>query len=348
MKKELPTQEEIIERWIGARDQPLVSVCCTTYNHRKYIEDALSSFLLQDISLPFEIVITDDASSDGTTDIVRAYANLYPEIIKPLYQSNNRYSQGESPSLMHTYPRARGMFIAFCEGDDYWLETDKLSKQVLELSLRPQVDLCFHRCIKRVIPEGVIKDSIMADYGDMEKIFTAEEVIAGGGGFIPTPTIFLRASCLPDVFDYYRSNPAVVAGDYVVQTMSACRGGALYLPLIGSLYRHGRQGSWTSNLAGDNEFAYRWCNKILMQVSDMKRYFSVYYNSSFNSYIEKLLLSFSRKRNITFSQKCAIFNSYRDYLSLRSRFLFFIYMTVYRIVELLKSCYSKTRILLGY
>ena len=72
---------------MNSKTTPLVSICCNTYNHVKYIRDAIEGFLMQKTNFPFEILIHDDASTDGTADIIREYEAKYPDIIKPIYQT---------------------------------------------------------------------------------------------------------------------------------------------------------------------------------------------------------------------------------------------------------------------
>jgi len=107
-----------------------VSICCITYNHEFFIRDAIRGFINQKTSFPFEILIHDDASTDGTAEIIKLYEEKYPDIIKPIYQKENQYSQGRNISLVYQFPRARGKYIALCEGDDYWTDPYKLQKQV--------------------------------------------------------------------------------------------------------------------------------------------------------------------------------------------------------------------------
>ena len=111
-------------------NNPLVSICCLAYNHKKYIRECLDEFILQKTNFAFEVLIHDDASTDGTADIIREYQAKYPEIIKPIYQTENQYSKGVKPSFTFNFPRARGTYIAMCEGDDYWTDPLKLQKQV--------------------------------------------------------------------------------------------------------------------------------------------------------------------------------------------------------------------------
>jgi len=110
--------------------EPLVSICCITYNHEVFIRDAIEGFLMQKTSFPIEILIHDDASTDNTANIIREYENKFPDIIKPIYQLENQYSRGVSISVTYQFPRAKGKYIALCEGDDYWTDPLKLQKQV--------------------------------------------------------------------------------------------------------------------------------------------------------------------------------------------------------------------------
>ena len=123
---------------------PLVSIHCTTYNHAPYIRQCLDSFLMQKTTFPIEVLIHDDASTDGTADIIKEYENKYPDIIKPIYQTENQYSKGVKVSATFNYPRAKGKYIAICEGDDYWTDPLKLQKQVDFLESHPDYVMCSH------------------------------------------------------------------------------------------------------------------------------------------------------------------------------------------------------------
>ena len=125
-----------MERW-DEKEPPLVSVCCITYNHANYIHDAVLGFLDQMTNFPIEILIHDDASTDGTEEIIREYESKYPQIIKPLYETENQYVKGRKGSRTFNIPRAQGKYIALCEGDDYWTDPFKLQKQVDFLEANP-------------------------------------------------------------------------------------------------------------------------------------------------------------------------------------------------------------------
>jgi len=109
---------------------PLVSIICRTYNHEKYISEAIESFLMQKTDFPIEIIIYDDASTDNNANIIGKYKKKYPSIIRPIYQKENQHSKGFNRSVRLIYSKAKGKFIASCEGDDYWTDPYKLKKQV--------------------------------------------------------------------------------------------------------------------------------------------------------------------------------------------------------------------------
>ncbi|MDD2494720.1 MAG: glycosyltransferase, partial [Tissierellia bacterium] len=111
-------------------EPPIVSICCITYNQEKFIRDTIEGFLKQKTTFPIEILIHDDASTDKTAHIIREYEKKYPDIVKPIYQNDNKYSKGIPISFTYNFPRVKGKYIALCEGDDYWIDPLKLQKQV--------------------------------------------------------------------------------------------------------------------------------------------------------------------------------------------------------------------------
>lgn len=122
----------------------LVSISCITYNHAAYISQCLDGFVSQKTNFKYEILIHDDCSTDGTDEIIKRYAEQYPDIIKPLFEEVNQYSQGKPiGTSVWNIPRAKGKYIAFCEGDDYWIDEYKLQKQVDYLEQHPEVGMCF-------------------------------------------------------------------------------------------------------------------------------------------------------------------------------------------------------------
>ena len=128
-----------------------VIVWCLTYNQKVFIKDALDGFIMQQTTFPIEVVVHDDASTDGTTDIVMEYARKYPDIIKPVVEKENQWQKGGLKHIIQIMNKnhRRGRYIAFCEGDDYWTDPHKLQKQVDFLENHPDYSMCFHSAKKK-------------------------------------------------------------------------------------------------------------------------------------------------------------------------------------------------------
>ncbi len=122
----------------------MVSVNMMVYNHAKYLRNAIEGVLMQKRDFDIELLIHDDASTDGSQEIIREYQNNYPNIIKPIYQKENQFSKKIEIGLIYQYPRCKGKYIAMCEGDDYWTDPNKLKKQVSYLEIHPDFIACSH------------------------------------------------------------------------------------------------------------------------------------------------------------------------------------------------------------
>lgn len=122
---------------------PLVSISCLTYKHEEYIRDCLEGFLSQKTTFPFEVLIHDDASPDATPQIIKEYAEKYPDIIKPILRETNLYSvPGHRCINLVNLERAQGKYVAICEGDDFWCDPYKLQKQFDLLESHQDYTLC--------------------------------------------------------------------------------------------------------------------------------------------------------------------------------------------------------------
>ncbi len=125
---------------------PLVSIRCTVYNHEPYLRQCLDGFVMQRTNFPFEVIVHDDASTDGSAAIIREYAEKYPDIIKPIYETENQYSKhdGSIARAMIAAAHPHATYIAICEGDDYWTDPDKLQLQVDFLESHPNYFMTCH------------------------------------------------------------------------------------------------------------------------------------------------------------------------------------------------------------
>ena len=133
-----------VEDWSRLPVEPLVSVYMITYNHEKFIAQALDGILMQEVDFPYEIVIGEDKSTDRTRAVVCEYQRRHPDKIRLHLSRENLFRQ----KLAGLGPLAacRGKYIAMCEGDDYWTDPQKLQKQVAVLEAEPEVSFVFTMC----------------------------------------------------------------------------------------------------------------------------------------------------------------------------------------------------------
>ena len=225
-----------------------VSVICNAYNHGPYIRDALEGFVSQKTNFNYEVLIHDDASTDNTADIIREYERKYPELIKPIYQTENQYSKGVNITRTFHLSRLKGTYIALCEGDDYWTDPKKLQRQFDAMEAHPELDICAHAVLKIQASSGQVLCNIAPS--DKEIVFSTEEVIAGGGGFVATNSLFFRRELLENQPEFRK----YCSLDYSLQIHGALRGGMLYLPDNMAVYRFLVAGSWTKRIE-KNEYA---------------------------------------------------------------------------------------------
>ena len=132
-------------------NETLVVVWCITYNQVGFICDALDGFLMQKTNFHYEVVVHDDASTDGTIDIIKQYAEKYPNIITTYIEKENQWINGGLPhiiALMNAHHR-NAKYVAFCEGDDYWTDSNKLQCQVDFLEANQDYSMCFHGALKK-------------------------------------------------------------------------------------------------------------------------------------------------------------------------------------------------------
>ena len=121
---------------------PMVSVSMVTYNHQKYLRQAIEGVLMQRTTFPVQLVIGEDCSTDGTLDICIEYKNKYPEQIKLVSHTQN---VGSKQNAIDTINACEGKYIAICDGDDYWIDKNKLQRQISFLETHPEFSICCHR-----------------------------------------------------------------------------------------------------------------------------------------------------------------------------------------------------------
>lgn len=157
MNKEIKFEED---------NQPLmVTIQCITYNHESFIRECLEGFVMQKTNFRFEAVVHDDASTDGTANIIREYAQKYPNIIKPIFEVENQYSKNDGSLGKIMNEHTHGKYVAICEGDDCWIDPYKLQKQVDLLERYPDCSMCCGGYIRREKGKADIIRSISTKKG---------------------------------------------------------------------------------------------------------------------------------------------------------------------------------------
>ncbi|MCH5197665.1 MAG: glycosyltransferase [Oscillospiraceae bacterium] len=219
--------------------KPLVSVVCLCYNHEDTVAGAIEGVLSQKTDFPFELIIHDDASTDNTAEIVRSYAEKYPEIIVPVLQTEN---QMKTCNIAETYisPLLRGRFVAICEGDDFWTSPDKLAKQTAVMLADPGITMTFH---------GVLQLDDTGEKISYRPVKNSGEVAPGviikrGGMFCPSVSLMVRRD-IADMWPRFRQLADVY--DYPLQALCAAEGKAYYIDEIMAAYRFAHKNSWTAN-----------------------------------------------------------------------------------------------------
>ncbi len=234
-------------------DSPLLVVRCLVYNHEPYLRDCLEGFVAQQTAFPFVAVVHDDCSTDNSAAIIREYAEEYPHIIKPVFETENQYTKGTLSRAMNEECGKYGAkYYALCEGDDYWTDPRKLQKQVDFLETHPEYTMvCTDAEVQS--PEGILTEDDFRKIGwpryHASKDITAKDAICLGGWFVHTATM-VYVSTLRD--DYPEACKRCYTGDHTLQMFAALKGKVRYMHEKTARYRWRMPGSWTSRMASPN------------------------------------------------------------------------------------------------
>lgn len=221
---------------------PKLSVVTTTHNQELYVRKAFDSFVAQQVDFPIEIIVADDASTDATPLIIQEYATRFPELFRPILRPKNL---GLNKNLTGALSAARGQYLALCEGDDYWIDPTKLSKQVAFLDQNPQTAVCFHP-VRVVWEDGHAKDSIFPSIRMRGKLSLDTLIVQN---FIQTNSVIYRR--LPHYDDI---PPDVMPLDWYLHVMHAAHGEIEMLPETMAVYRRHAHGMWHDRVVNPAKF----------------------------------------------------------------------------------------------
>ena len=231
----------------------MVSIWCPTYNQVNYIRNTLEGILMQDTNFKFDILIYDDASTDGTSDIVREYAERYPDIVHAVISPKNTFRAPERRKQFSYLKRRylKGKYIAQCDGDDLWIDRNKLQIQIDYMESHPECSMYIHDALWLNCMDGTMKAGMPFD-GSTEQDVTAENIIMQYNGFPPASSFVYRGEQVnrPWLFD------AASVGDYTALLYALSTGCIHYSSRIMSVYRWLDSGSWNTTRRKDQSLAF--------------------------------------------------------------------------------------------
>lgn len=223
-------------------NSPKVSICVQTYNHAAHIGQCLDGMLMQQTGFPFEIILGEDESNDGTREICQEYSSRFPnkinlylrsrkDVIKINGRSTGRYN------FIQNFKACKGEYIALCEGDDYWTDKEKLQSQVDFLDNNPEYVLSFH--YTQIHKDGVLENDYLNE-GLKEKMSLEDLIVSNR--FRTLSCVFRRKALLEAGFPKWFNKSAI--GDYVLYILLAQKGKINVLPKIMGAYRIHDGGIW--------------------------------------------------------------------------------------------------------
>lgn len=253
---------------------PLVTVCCLAYNHEDTIEQTIEGVVNQKTNFAFELIVHDDASTDKTAEIIRSYAERYPEIIVPIIQKENQFFQCNL-AKKYVNPKARGKYIAICEGDDYWTDPHKLQKQIDYMESHAECTMTFHAV------QQLNSDGSFTTYYPLKKsgIVPTEEIIKRGGMFCPSVSLVIRRD-ICEMWPEFRNVARIY--DFPIQILSAINGEVYYMHDTMGVYRFAAKGSWTEAHEQKTDFKHMQAEEewlcLFNQYTQNKYASAVYYH----------------------------------------------------------------------
>ena len=275
------TEAEITKNWIENPDgRPTVSVHCMTYNQEGSIGDALDSMLMQETDFPFEIVVHDDASTDGTAAVIRRYEAAYPRIMRPIYEEENLFSRKDGQLRSVIAARISGRYVAFLEGDDVWTDPAKLQKQAAFMDSHPDCVMCTHNTVRHYL-DGSRPDSLFNDWKEVH-LLTEREIFFGWDVHTSSFMIKREQSVFPDEWGKYWF------GDYIYLTHALACGNIYCLPDVMSRYNAHTANGVTILIQGGSREEYL---ARMMEKTDYLREYDTFTEGRFHGIVEEQIVS---------------------------------------------------------
>ena len=285
----LHSEAKVMQHWKGDINTPLVSICTITYNHEDFIAEAIESFLMQETCFPFEVVMDEDCSTDGTAEIIRAYVEKYPNIIKANLRDNN---VGAMENSIQNMTRAKGKYIALCEGDDYWTDTSKLQIQVDKMEKYKKYKMSFHLA-SELSNRGNIMPSLE---NDSDVMLSTQDIITSDFHFVQTNTIIFHSEALKNLNLELLSRSPV--GDVWIRLAASMPNGAIQINRVMGTYRVLSSGSWSQSMNEGSRFL-KYVYEMIQSIDEFDRYWNYKYTKEFRIYKNKFIKAVIKKKNIS-------------------------------------------------
>lgn len=211
----------------------MLSICIPTYNHEEYITQALDSVLMQETQYSYEVLVGDDASADDTQKVLREYEKNHPGKIQVFYREHNLYKQNKS-NMLDLIMKSKGKYINVLEGDDYWIDKNKIEKQITFLEEHPDFIACACNCIvvdeyskqtDENYPECKTPEYTLKDY--------AYDIMPGQLATVMMHNVWQTNEC-----DYSITTKCLSPGDRLIYFMLLCNGRIFCFQEKLSAYRH--------------------------------------------------------------------------------------------------------------
>lgn len=219
-----------------------VSICMITYNHQDYIEQAINGVLMQKTNFEFELIISNDNSTDNSDLVIKNHLNNHEHKDKVKY-INNKENMGMMPNFINTLEKCTGQYIAICEGDDYWTDELKLQKQADFLDQNKDFSICFHKM--RVKDKEGIKDDFIIYNNQITSIHDLAK-----GNYIHTCSVMYRNNLFEKFPEYFYISPV---GDYFLHLLNSQYGKIYCFDEKMAVYRIHDTSYWSSKKQQERE-----------------------------------------------------------------------------------------------
>lgn len=229
----------------------MLTIRCLVYNHEPFLRQCLDGFVMQQTNFPFEAIVHDDASTDGSATIIREYAEKYPCIIKPILQTENQWSKRDGSIGRILDAHTKGKYVAMCEGDDFWTDPHKLQRQVDFLEAHPEYSICYHKV--SIVNSDASESKGFFPSWLPDKPATFELADMENRNIIQTNSVVYR-------WRFHDENrrdvfwPGILPGDWLIHLAHAVKGKIYYMPEVMGAYRHHDGGMWS--IASRNEVSF--------------------------------------------------------------------------------------------